>query len=181
MNVIIDGYNVLGFRGWRGLSSSQDIEKLREQLIEDLFCYWQLKGHTITLVFDAWREPSSEYREHRSGVEVVYTGWGERGDQVIQRMVRQFGKDCVIVSSDLEIIATAKAHSALTISAKEFQCRLETALQDKKTDKNVELDSNLAEHGKIDHSPIIGRLGKKGNPRKLPKSQRNRNRQLRGF
>ena len=149
-NVIIDGYNVLGVRGWKGQSSSQDIEQFREQLIQDLTRYWNLKGHPITLVFDAWREPNSEHREHRSGVDVIYTRRGERADQVVQRMARQFGKNCVVVSSDLEIVATATANSALTISAKEFQGKLEVALHSKKTSKNVGLYSDSAIYGKID-------------------------------
>ena len=180
-NVIIDGYNVLGVRGWTVLSSSKDIEQFREQLIQDLSHYWHLKGHPITLVFDAWRAPHSEHREHRSGVEVIYTRRGERADQVVQQMTRQFGQDCVVVSSDLEIVATAKAHSALTISAQEFQCRLEIALHNKQAGKNVRLHSDSAAYGKVDDIPIVRRPDKKGNPRKLPKSQRNRNRQLRGF
>ena len=181
MNIIIDGYNVLGVRGWTGLSSSKNIEQLREQLIQDLSRYWQIKGHPITLVFDAWREPHSEHREHRSGVEVLYSQRGERADQVVQRMARQFGRDCVVVSSDLEIIATAKAHSALTMSAREFQGRLEAVLHSKKASKDVRLHSNSATYEKVDDVPIARRLDKKGNPRKLTRSQRNRNRQLRGL
>ena len=93
-NIIIDGYNVLAVRGWTASSLSQDIEQFREQLIQDLSRYWYFKGHPVTLVFDAWREPHNEHREHRSGVEVIYTRRGERADQVLQRMARQFGQDC---------------------------------------------------------------------------------------
>ena len=180
-NIIIDGYNVLAVRGWTVSSLSQDIEKFREQLIQDLSCYWHFKGHLLTLVFDAWREPHNEHREHRSGVEVIYTRRGERADQVIQRMARQFGRSCVVVSSDLEIIATAKAYSALTISAKEFQGRLEIALDSRKSSKRAGLRLNSSAYEKVDDVPGVRRPNKKGNPRKLPKSQRNRNRQLRRF
>lgn len=181
INIIIDGYNVLGVRGWSSLALSQDIDQFRELLIQDLSRYWYGKGHPITLVFDAWRAQYSENREHRTGVEVIYTKRGERADQLIQRMARQFGQNCVVVSSDLEIVATARAHSALTMSAQEFQGRLEAVLNSKRSTKNVGLHSDSAMYGKADNPLAPKRPDKKGNPRKLPKSQRNRNRQLRGF
>ena len=181
INIIIDGYNVLGARGWSSLGSSQDIDQFREQLIQDLSHYWHRKGHPITLVFDAWRGQYSENHEHRTGVEVIYTKRGERADQLIQRMARQFGQNCVVVSSDLEIVATAKAHSVLTLSAKEFQGRLEIALDSRKSSKRAGLRLNSSAYEKVDDVPGVRRPNKKGNPRKLPKSQRNRNRQLRGF
>ena len=110
MHVIIDGYNILGVRGWSGNFSSQESEQCRERLLQDLSRYSHRKGHSLTVVFDAWRQPHGEHREHRSGVQVLFTKEGERADQVIQRMARQYTRDCVVVSSDLEIVATAKAH-----------------------------------------------------------------------
>lgn len=181
MHVIIDGYNILGVRGWRGTSASQDVEQLRERLIQELTQYQHRKGHPITLVFDAWRDPHPEHQEHRSGVEVIYTQAGERADQVIQRMARQFGRDCVVVSSDLEIVSTAKDHGALTIRAQEFQQKLQLSGSIGNTGKRVTKNSPSDMYGKVEDDMSVKRENKKGNPRKLPKSQRNRNRQLRGF
>ena len=181
MHVIIDGYNVLGVRGWTGVSSFQDGEQVRERLIQELSRYRHRKGHPITVVFDAWRERNTEYREHRSGVQVIYTQAGERADQVIQRMARQFGRECVVVSSDLEIVATAKDHGALTISAQEFQGKLQSVGNVGKPGRGVAKNSASAAYGKVEDEPLLKRPDKKGNPRKLPKAQRNRNRQLRGF
>jgi len=181
MHVIIDGYNLLGVRGWGPNSSSSDGEGFREQLIQDLSRYRHRKGHPLTLVFDAWREPTGEHREHRAGVQVIYTKAGERADQVIQRMARQYGQGCVVVSSDLEIVSTAKDHGALTISAKEFQGKLQAVAPSKQGSKQSSKSSVSAAYGKVDDEPLPKRPDKKGNPRKLPKAQRNRNRQLRGF
>lgn len=181
MHVIIDGYNLLGVRGWGTKSSSSDGERFREQLIQDLSGYRHRKGHPLTLVFDAWREPTGEHHEHRSGVQVIYTKAGERADQVIQRMARQYGRDCVVVSSDLEIVSTAKDHGALTISAQEFQGKLHLVGSVGRAGKYAVKPSASTAYGKVDDEPSIKRPDKKGNPRKLPKAQRNRNRQLRGF
>ncbi len=181
MHVIIDGYNLLGVRGWGANSSSSDGERFRERLIQDLSRYRHRKGHPLTVVFDAWREPTEEHREHRSGVQVIYTKSGERADQVIQRMARQYGRDCVVVSSDLEIVSTAKAHGALTMRAREFHGKLQTVVSDAKHGTYRSTPSVSAGYGKVDEEPLPKRPDKKGNPRKLPKAQRQRNRQLRGF
>ena len=181
MHVIIDGYNVLGVRGWMGTSSAQDGERFRERLIQELSRYRQRKGHPVTVVFDAWRERNAEHREHRSGVQVIYTQAGERADQVIQRMARQFGRDCVVVSSDLEIVATAKAHGAFTMSAQEFHGKLQAAVTVDKTIGRVKSRSAAGAFGKLEDEAPVQRPDKKGNPRKLPKTQRKRNRQLRRF
>jgi uncharacterized protein len=181
MHVIIDGYNVLGVRGWAGSSSSEESEQYREQLIQDMSRYQHKKGHPITIVFDAWRERNEEHREHRSGVLVIYTREGERADQVIQRMARQYSRDCVVVSSDLEIVATAKSHSALTISAKEFQGKIQLSRNAGQTVGRKARTSTSADYGKVEDELPFKRPDKKGNPRKLPKAQRNRNRQLKGF
>ena len=181
MHVIIDGYNILGVRGWSGNFSSQESEQCRERLLQDLSRYSHRKGHSLTVVFDAWRQPHGEHREHRSGVQVLFTKEGERADQVIQRMARQYTRDCVVVSSDLEIVATAKAHGALTIGAKEFQGKLQSIGKKEPSLGRKVRTSSSAVHGKVEEELPIKRPNKKGNPRKLPKAQRNRNRQLRGF
>lgn len=181
MHVIIDGYNLLGVRGWGAKSTASDGARFREGLIQDLSRYRHRKGHPQTVVFDAWRDPTGEHQEHRSGVQVIYTKFGERADQVIQRMARQYGRDCVVVSSDLEIVSTAKAHGALTISAQEFHGKLQAVMTVGKSGKYMSKPSVSAAYGKVDDEPLLKRPDKKGNPRKLPKAQRHRNRQLRGF
>ncbi|MDT7041251.1 NYN domain-containing protein [Candidatus Nitronereus thalassa] len=181
MHVIVDGYNILGVRGWSGKSSSQESEQCRERLIQDLSRYSHRKGHSLTVVFDAWRQPHGECREHRSGVQVLFTREGERADQVIQGMTRKYTRDCVVVSSDLEVVATAKAHGALTISAKEFQGKLQSAGNNGLTSGRTAKPLTSAVYGKVEEEVPLRRPNKKGNPRKLPKAQRNRNRQLRGF
>jgi uncharacterized protein len=77
------------------------------------------------------------------------------------------------VSSDREIIDVAKAQGAFVMKAQEFVGKLQGPLSLTRTTPHKELDTE-------DNRPKRG-LDKKGNPRKLPKSQRQRSRQLKRF
>lgn len=170
-HLIIDGYNVLGKRGQVGVNS----QMAREHFVQELMMYRQRKSHAITVVFDGWKQGlSSEHREHRSGVEVIYSKRGEQADQVIGRLVAEFGGSCAVVSSDHEIQRVAKAHEAFVISASEFEARLR---------ERATSAQPMAYRGKDaeEDGPPKRDPAKKGNARKLPKKLRRRNQQLRGF
>ncbi|WP_447984297.1 NYN domain-containing protein [Nitrospira sp. Nam74] len=170
-HLIIDGYNVLGKRGQVGPNS----EMAREHFVQELMMYRQRKGHAITVVFDGWKQGlRSEHREHRSGVEVIYSKRGEQADQVIGRLAAEYGRSCAVVSSDHEIQGVAKAHEAFVLSASEFESRLrERAIS---TQRTAYRGKDAEEDGPSKRDPA-----KKGNARKLPKKLRRRNQQLRGF
>lgn len=169
--LIIDGYNLLS--GGRALSGH--LEAARERLLRDLASYRHRKNHHITVVFDGWQQGQpSEQREHRSGVQVIYSKRGERADQVIQRLAREYGPDCAVVSSDHEIVHAAKAHGAFVMGALEFGAKLRAS----------SLPSGSVPHKELDPGedyPARRGPEKKGNPRKLPKSQRQRDRHLKRF
>ncbi len=182
LSLLIDGYNLLGSLGKRKSEQLTDGAEARATLIDRLSLYSQRKGHPVIVVFDAWREPTGlGYHEHRTGVHVMFTKRGERADQVIQRLARQYGPTCAVVSSDLEIIQTAKSHGAFVMKSHEFQVKLENR-EDKKAVEGKSHSIYPAQSGaKIEDERPQGRSDKKGNPRKLPKAVRIRNRQLRGF
>jgi len=167
--LIIDGYNLLGCAG--GLPGS--IETARESLLQSLSAYRHRKQHRITVVFDGWQQGQSiERQEQRAGVEIVSSRRGERADQVIQRLARDFGTDCAVVSSDHEVTRSAKASGAFVLSAHEFALKLWTASVGSGA-VHKELDT---EDESRPRDPK-----KKGNPRKLPKALRQRARQLKRF
>jgi uncharacterized protein len=171
MHVIVDGYNVLGTRGQVG----PDSERAREQLVHELMNYRQHKGHAVTVVFDGWRQGlASERREHRTGVEVIYSKRGEQADQVIQRLAAEFGASCAVVTSDQEIQRRVKAHEAVIISASKFEVRLRERSVVNRSAGYLGKDAEDEERPKRNPE-------KKGNARKLPKALRRKNRQLRGF
>lgn len=115
-----------------------------------------------------------EQREHRTGVEVIYSKRGEKADQVIQRLVRVYGSDCAVVSSDHEIVNVARSHRAFVMGAQEFAGRLSRPVSSAGTVPYKELD--MGDDVRSDRGSE-----KKGNPKKLPKSQRRRQHQLKRF
>jgi uncharacterized protein len=174
-HLIIDGYNLMG-AGTRG-RTGVDLwsEAAREDLLHRLRAYRHRRGHAITVVFDGWRAGGgSEQRDYQAGVEVIYSRRGEQADHVIRRLASEFGTECVVVSSDAEVGRWARAAGALVIMAQEFWTKLFEVSVRPATIPFKELDSE---------SGAGERRGpdKKGNPRKLPKSLRNRRRQLKGF
>jgi predicted RNA-binding protein with PIN domain len=172
IHLIIDGYNVLGRLG--GLSG--DIEAARESLLQRLAAYRHRKNHPVTVVFDGWQHGQlSEHREHRTGVQVLYSKRGERADQVIQRLATEYGADCAVVSSDREVARSAQLSGALVLGAEEFAGKLQAS---------PSRSSEAGSHKELDtHEPDVPPRGpkKKGNPRKLPKALRQRARQLKRF
>jgi uncharacterized protein len=173
MHLIIDGYNLLALTGTTGgLPHSDDA---REALLRDLAAYRHRKGHAVTVVFDGWqRGQLIEGREHRAGVEVIYSKRGERADQVIERLSAEYGTDCAVVSSDHEVMRAARANGAVIMKAPEFAQKLGPPAS---TERPIAF-KELA----VDEDPLARRRqDKKGNPRKLPKALRRRSRQLKRF
>jgi predicted RNA-binding protein with PIN domain len=151
------------------------MEAARESLLRSLGAYRHRKGHAITVVFDGWQQGQpTEGREHRAGIEVVYSKRGERADQVIQRLAREYGSDCAVVSSDHEIVNAVRAHGAFVMGAQEFAAKLGPVAPFSGHVPHKELDTG-------EDRPSRRGPEKKGNPRKLPKSQRQRDRQLKRF
>ena len=141
--------------------------------MQDLAAYRHRKNHLVTVVFDGWQQGlASEQREYRAGVQVIYSKRGERADQVIQRLAREYGTDCAVVSSDHEIMNAARAHGAFTMGAHEFAGRLRMSSGKGGTIPYLDFEDD----GRARRRPE-----KKGNPRKLPKAQRQRDRRLKRF
>ena len=176
--LIIDGYNVLGALG----KSNAEGEEAREALVRRLSLYSQCKKHPVTVVFDAWREQTGlGHHEHRTGVQVVFTRRGERADQVIQRLAREYGRACAVVSSDLEIIRTAKACGAFVMKSQEFTEKLAMLSHEQPAAGKSPGGVATRPGEKVEDEDLPRRAEKKGNPRKLPKAVRVRKRRLRGF
>jgi uncharacterized protein len=173
MHIIIDGYNLMAVvRPLGGATLYSDMA--REALLRLLAGYRHRKGHALTVVFDGWqRGQPIESREHRAGIHVIYSKRGERADLVIQRLAREYGAQCAVVSSDHEIVNSAEAHGALVIGARTFADKLHAQESSETSLPYKELDTGEDQRRRGSE--------KKGNPRKLPKSLRRRSRQLKGF
>ncbi len=174
-HLIIDGYNLLGVRGRVG-EEGGELASARDTLLRDLAAYRQVKRHPMTVVFDGWQQGlGAEHREHRSGIEVVYSRKGQRADQVIQRMAEEYGGDCAVVSSDREVTDFARTRGAFVIGALEFERRLRGGTNPPASSRRVASPDRDGEERPRQ------RAEKKGNPKKLPKALRKRLRQLKAF
>jgi len=88
MDVIIDGYNLIGIdQGLRG-----SLEHKRERLVRQLSAYRKAKGLDLIVVFDGWRAGwANETQVRQDEVTIVYSRQGEKADSVIVRLARARG------------------------------------------------------------------------------------------
>jgi len=155
MDVIIDGYNLIGSD--RGLTG--ELEHQRNWLVQRLSLYQEVKGHNVALVFDGWKSGSlDEASQIKQGIRVVFSRQGEKADSVIVRLARQKGSGCVVVTSDREVRRAVEKFGATAIHAGEFSQIL----------RNLELSSES------DRERDEPRSNKKGNSNRLGKKERNR-------
>src|SRR5262245_33332404 len=174
LHLIIYGYNLLALLDRASGRIPLHSDMARESLIQEVAAYRHRKPHAVTIVFDGWQQGYvTERREHRSGIEVVYSRRGEKADQVIQRLASEFSRDCAVVSSDREVTNHAKAQGALVIEASEFSAKLRApATATRVPFKELDTGNDFRSRRSSD---------KRGDPPKLPKARRQRNRQLKRF
>jgi uncharacterized protein len=164
LQIIIDGYNFIGKqKGLRG-----DIEGRRDELIRLLARYRAVKGYSVTVVFDGWRSGwPDEHGELREGIHVIFSRHGEKADQVIGRMARKLGHACIAVSSDREVAQAVEQAGGVALRISEFERRLMAAF--KGTEDLSDEDSE---------QPVIRQAHKRGNPRRLSKTERKKRQRL---
>jgi predicted RNA-binding protein with PIN domain len=158
-NILIDGYNLIGI-------AHRDFEKARQDLIVQLDRYASMKMHSITVVFDGWKNGQAAETKKRLGdVTVIYSSLGEKADSVIKNMLSSATKPWIVVSSDREIYDFARKKYFVALKADEFAGKLSSALvagdtEEKPYDEDEDFDPK--------------RAGKKGNPNKLSKEDKRR-------
>ena len=156
MDVIIDGYNLIGSD--RGLQGA--LEHKRNWLVQQVQRYQKLKHFNVIVVFDGWRTGSAnETSEKFSGVSIIYLRLGEKADQVIIRIAREKGAGAVVVSSDREIRSAVERGGAVAIHAAEFIGILKS-IDGVGFEDDAEGDYDITD--------------KRGNPNRLGKAERRR-------
>ncbi len=165
IRIIIDGYNLIGSeKGLRG-----DLEGKRNQLIQQLQQYQEGKDYPITVVFDGWRSGwIHEVEERVGGITVIFSQQGEKADSVIQRLAREMGSGCVVVTSDREVRSAAEASGAVAIYSGEFSTKL----------RNLDRETYVEEDEGFKGLRGLRDQGKRGNPRRLSKKDRKRRERL---
>ncbi|GAB6183273.1 NYN domain-containing protein [Thermodesulfovibrio hydrogeniphilus] len=112
--ILIDGYNLIGI-------AHRDLKKARQELILNLIEYKKKKGHDIVVVFDGYKEGHGrETSEVLNGVRVIYTGAGERADDVIKRIMKEDKSFWIVISSDREIEKSAWKENCVPVSSDIF-------------------------------------------------------------
>src|SRR4029450_1442099 len=160
MEIIIDGYNVIGSD--TGLAGN--LEHKRNSLVQQLGSYHKNKGYGVTGVFDGWRSGSiDEVEQKRDGISIVYSRLGEKADTVIVRRARKQSTGCVVVTSDREVRNAVERFGAVALYAGEFRDMLRNHAR---SFDEVEPDYPRRE------------ASKKGNPRRLSKKERKRREKL---
>lgn len=160
--IIIDGYNLMAYL-WPSVSFTQDdLQEPREQLLRKLLHYQSYKQHQITVVFDAWQGGMPTIRKEKfRGVGIVYTKLGETADHLIRKLMEHDDRGLVVVSSDRQIADWAKVRKVMVVSSADFAKKMEMATIMEIRGGEEELYSEKRVSTK-----------KKGNPKKLPRSQR---------
>lgn len=162
LHIIIDGYNLIGSE--KGLTGSLELK--RNQLVRQLQQYQERRGYPITVVFDGWRSGwIHEVEEQFAGIRVIFSQQGEKADDVIKRLAREMGSGCVVVTSDREVRRAAEASGAVAIYAGEFGAKL------RDLEGEIPIEEDPGWQG-------LRVKGKRGNPRRLSKTERKRRERL---
>lgn len=118
---LVDGYNLIHV--WESIDV-EDLPTAREKLIHRLIEYGGYEKFEITLVFDAGKSDDEERTEIYSDIfRVIYSGYGETADQVIERLayeeVRK-RREVHVVSSDALIETVILGAGAYRHPSREF-------------------------------------------------------------
>lgn len=171
MDIVIDGYNMIGSRG--GLWG--DVAAKREAFVAELARYARVKGHPVTVVFDGVVDEVGTPSLSVAGVRVLFSR-GERADDVVIRLSAQLGGRGTIVSSDREVREKCRSHGGVVLGVKDFERRLDEALGGvNRPDAGIqEGDVKDGEHAE---PPRVGGE-KRGNPFRLSKAARRTRKRL---
>ena len=128
LHIIIDGYNLIRQSASLSRLDQQDIQLGREALLDMLAAYRKIKHHPVTVVFDGQNSPACSRQRHRQkGISIRFSPKGTSADEVIKRMASGEREKALVVSSDRDVVDYAAACGAATISAQQFEAKIETA------------------------------------------------------
>jgi predicted RNA-binding protein with PIN domain len=129
VHLLIDGYNLIRQSTVLRAQDELALELGREALLERLRQYKRVRGHRITVVFDAANRPlSAEERVQQKGIRIIYSGSGESADTVIKRICRGEAKDVLVVTGDRELADYVEECGGVTMDSEEFDAKMEMAL-----------------------------------------------------
>ena len=162
MVILIDGYNVIRQSDNLRRYERKSLEAGRQALIKKLVEYEKKKNHQITVVFDGGKSDwLDEGRDREGKINIIYSRFGERADDVIKRLAAKTVGDVVVVSSDREISSFVAQLGKTPLSSPEFE---------KILDKTILSPPPAAAIQKNDVPEQ--KTKKKGPAKRLPRAQR---------
>jgi len=169
IHIIIDGYNLIRQSNSLSILDMQDIQLGREALVDMLAAYKKIKSHRITVVFDGTTAPLfSQQRDRHKGISIIFSHEGESADTVIKKMARREMQRALVVSSDQEIVQSAAASGAATVSANDFENKL-----------TMSMDMDGMQFDRDDYNGWRPTTKKKGPSRRQSKRQRKNSAKIR--
>jgi septum formation topological specificity factor MinE len=176
-HILIDGYNLIG-------TAHDNLEKVRNELIDKIRKYSEIKKHHVILVFDGWKSGQKDQTEIKTrDLTVIYSRLGEKADLVIKRLVKSSGIPWTVVSSDREVSEYAEKHDHAAVSSAEFEKKLFLALRNPvegPLDAGLDAGVNSFKDDDDNDDDIASHNTRsRGNPRQLSKRQKNKIQALR--
>jgi uncharacterized protein len=164
MFIIIDGYNLIRQSNTLRRHELRSLEAGRFALISKLSEYKKKKGHNITVVFDGWKGGGSEEeRDRHESIDIIYSRYGEKADDVIKRIATQSTEETIVVSSDREIASHITRQGKTALSSLEFEVIMNRAIFSY-LNRKIAPDSD---------DERAGRHKKKGPAKRLSRAKRN--------
>jgi uncharacterized protein len=122
MPLLIDGHNLIGRLPDLDLGDPDDEAKLTARLR----AYCARTGKRVTVVFDRGLPGGRSHELSGGGVEVVFAAAGGTADGILRARIRRARnpRGLIVVTSDREVIAVARARGARVARSEEFAARL---------------------------------------------------------
>lgn len=164
--ILIDGYNLIRQSAQLKTFEAKSLELGRQALLRKLSAFQKTGSHRILVFFDAAKTDNFSVEEIKmGGIGVVFSEQNQKADELIIKKIRELGSGSLVVSSDREIIASAKKEGAAFLSSPEFLNQMEMKLAFEHS-----FTADDAENAKPLHKRWI--TMKKGPAKRLPKAKR---------
>jgi len=128
---IVDAYNLLFW-----CLEGENLEKERQQLIQEVNLHAKRRGLDVTLVFDATWTNDPLARGHYDALEIIFTAKGVTADDHIVDLVCQ-NPHVVVVTSDKALARHCRQEGAKTVSTPDFYHWLKRARMKGKSKEKV--------------------------------------------
>ena len=129
MRIVIDGYNTIAAMAGLRPNFPRDLENARKNLRGMLVRYKKVRGHRITVVYDAqggqW---GGAHSETVAGIKEVFTAEGENADKVIVRMARHKPDGLIVVTGDRDVEYKCTKAGASVITPAELEEKIMEAV-----------------------------------------------------